>query len=191
MGKETRTCSIDGCSKPAKARGWCKKHWQRWSRKGDPLAVQYEVEIGLPKKERFERKVDKSSGCWVWLASLGSTGYGQFSVDNRPRKAHRVSYEMYRGPIPAGIFVCHSCDNRLCVNPDHLFLGTSKDNLQDMASKGRSCHGESRHNAKLTDEKVRFVRNSTQSNRALARLCGVSEAAIRNAKAKRTWRHVE
>ena len=83
----------------------------------------------VPVEERFWSKVEKTDTCWLWTASLQSTGYGQISVDRRPRLAHRVAYEMLVGPIPAGLELDHLCRNRACVNPDHLEPVTHKVNM--------------------------------------------------------------
>lgn len=94
-----------------------------------------------PTKERFETSFlgEPNSGCWLWMGGLRPPGYGQIMKTGFPTSAfaHRVSWELYRGPIPDGMIVCHKCDTRSCVNPDHLFLGTNLDNTRDCISKGR------------------------------------------------------
>lgn len=99
-------------------------------------------------KNRFEERYipEPMSGCWLWIGQYQSNGYGVISLEKNKRirkniMAHRASWKIHNGEIKDGLFVCHKCDNRLCVNPKHLFLGTPKDNTQDMIKKGRRIQG--------------------------------------------------
>jgi hypothetical protein len=118
--------------------------------------------------KRFHEKYQPIpfSGCWIWDGALFADGrYGQFHVKHKPYVknflAHRASWLIHRGPIPDGLCVCHRCDVTMCVNPDHLFLATIDGNNKDRAAKGRSFRprGEKKTTAKLTDERVAYLRS--------------------------------
>lgn len=87
---------------------------------------------------KFLSRIEKGEDCWMWTGTKAPTGYGCLTFSKKIRLAHRLSWELYHGQIPGGLFVLHKCDNRICVNPNHLFLGTQRDNMLDMIKKGRS-----------------------------------------------------
>lgn len=125
------------------------------------------------------------SGCWEWQRGKTHQGYGCISIGRqRQAYAHRVSYFVFNGPISEGLLVRHKCDNPSCVNPEHLEIGTQVDNMQDCKERGRMsmppvARGTENHKTKLTEEQVAYIVNSDKSNRELAEMFGVSQAAIR------------
>jgi hypothetical protein len=150
--------------------------------------------------EKFWPYVAKSDGCWLWTGHGGSHGYGRinhaFGRDTAIG-AHRYSWVLHKGPIPDGMLVCHHCDNRLCVNPDHLFLGTTFDNNRDMTEKGRRRSnppkGDASVVAKLSASDVREIRTRRgkgEAVMALAREFGVCESAIRQVVNRQRWGHL-
>ena len=148
--------------------------------------------------ERFWDKVDKTEGCWLWMASLCGHGYGAFVLRRgKHMQAHRFSWMIHNGPIPKGMCVCHHCDNPRCVNPEHLFIGTVKDNTQDMIKKGRKapCNGENNGRAKLTIDQVLYARDmyfiKRISHRAIAKMMGISQSAMYDAIKGRHWKNLE
>lgn len=128
------------------------------------------------------------TGCWIWTALLNEHGYGLLYVSgDRNRLAHRVSWEMHKGPIPDGHGVLHRCDTPACVNPDHLFTGTQKDNLSDCSNKNRNAFGARHKGAKLNDEQVIDIRTKRISQSQFAKLYGVSFQHISGIQRGKYW----
>lgn len=135
---------------------------------------------------------DPNSGCWLWLKSILPSGYGKIWHEGRLQPAHRVSYKLHIGEIPSGLLVMHTCDNRLCVNPRHLLLGTHRDNTHDMINKGRgNLKGELNSNNKLTRGFVLEIKDllkcSLFTQKEIAEFYGVSQGAISLIKINKTW----
>lgn len=162
-----------------------------------------QLDRGGALPEKFHNRVIKSpeSGCWIWDGNINTaSGYGRLFFEGRNLMAHRVSYELHHGPVPAGMHVCHKCDNPPCVNPDHLLPGTDADNVADKMSKGRwgggPLPGERNHNSKLTDAQVSEIKgllklpNFRGKCAQLGRAFGVDECAIHHIKSGRAWRHI-
>lgn len=139
----------------------------------------------------FWAKVQKTDDCWLWTASTDRNGYGQFGHHTRRRTATRVMWELNHGPTPDGLCVCHCCDNPLCVNPAHLFLGTPADNTADMDRKGRRIAKAG--NPLFPDWRVRLIRavpDSPHTIRAIAEFYGVSYPTIRAIRRREAYRSV-
>lgn len=159
--------------------------------------------IGGTYAKRFWEKVQRGAPdeCWRWTANLNNHGYGTIYRDGRPMFAHRLSYELASGaPIPPGKIICHRCDNPACVNPAHLFMGTMKDNSQDMVRKGRNGYkitirlGDDHHGAKLTSVQVAKIKArllQQETCTGLAREFGVSRRTVAKIKAGETWQAIE
>ena len=156
--------------------------------------------ITLSEKDiaRFWSKVEigNPDECWEWKGAASKDGYGQFSVGNfikrSSARSNRVSWTINFGEIPNGLFICHKCDNRSCVNPSHLFLGTPKDNMVDMARKGRTgvSLGEKHGISKLKEEQVLEIRKMLENRltqREISEKFGVSQSAIYKIGKGLTW----
>lgn len=195
----TAICSVPGCGKKFYGKGLCKicymREYKRARRKPGPRARLRDQ----TDEDFFMDRVlpEPNSGCWLWIGATTSWGYGQFKRQRAGSiislGAHRFSWELYRGKIPSGLFVLHRCDNRCCVNPDHLFLGTTQDNTKDCVKKGRMARGESVGTSKLTADKVLQIRARLRSGvrrEHVAREFGVRPSNVAWIAKRRTWKHI-
>lgn len=155
------------------------------SRKGDKHGTPNERFIG-------KYRVNQASGCWEWVASTVRRGYGVFRLSSdRHVSAHRASWEIFNGPIPAGLFVCHHCDNRKCVNPSHLYLGNHDENMRDARLRGRMARGSRNGNSALTEAQVLRIRGLAHlPRRDVAKMFGVGVGTIQRVVSKQVFAHV-
>lgn len=153
-----------------------------------------------PRQHLFDNiEVNAITGCWNWTGNLFQGGYGVYKckalTGRKQINASRASWMIHNGPIEAKQFVCHSCDNRRCCNPDHLFLGDAKKNMEDCVAKDRMNKGEDRPMSKLTEEKVIELRalfsKGALTYRAAAKKYGVATSCIVSAVKRKTWKHVK
>jgi len=172
----------------------CQPHFQTRSK-----------ERHMNTEERFWLCVDKTGDCWNWIGRKRDTSkyprllaYGVFRVKFKTYSAHRYSWQMHNGPVPKGVCVLHKCDNPGCVRPDHLFLGTQKQNVADMVAKDRTSRGERHPMSKLTDDLVRKIRatkvipfSRTEGTVAQAKKLGVGLRMFHLVRNGLRWKHVD
>lgn len=175
-------CLIPNCGKFRLSEKYCQTHHKRLKKFGSPYSNGKP-----PVEERFWSKVNKDTdnGCWEWTGLLNDNGYGRFSFEGKPQRAHRISWFLTYGSFPK-LHLLHSCDNPLCVNPKHLREGTDLDNMQDRSNRGRAAR-------KLNEEKVRKIRKLFSENKAssdIAKMFEVSPGVIKAIKAGKIWKHV-
>lgn len=149
------------------------------------------------KKLMFEKYImpEPNTGCWIWTGAVDNNNYGRFGVNG---KAHRISYELYNGKINDGLLVCHKCDVRQCVNPDHLFLGTQYDNMRDMIIKGRKNYNTGKlgslNNCSVLNEgqvvEIKELIKIGYKNKDIAVKYKVAPNTISNIKIGNTWKHI-
>lgn len=145
--------------------------------------------------KRFWKYVEKSNnGCWTWLRGKTKAGYGYLTINYKNHYAHRLSWRLTYGIIPKNAVIMHRCDNPACVNPEHLRLGTQKDNLQDMWNKQRGSMGNEHPFAKVTDEDVKKIRKlgkiKNLYRREIGEMFGISRQAVTDIIYNRTWKHI-
>jgi hypothetical protein len=192
---QPRPCSIDGCEKTARCQELCDMHYTRLRRHGEPTAIM-NADRELSDSERLERYgwTITELGCWEFNGPTRH-GYGQISVrGNRSAIASRVAYEAWIGPISEDLFVCHRCDNPICINPSHLFLGTHDENMDDCKSKMRHMHGERAWKAKVTADEAATIRDLYATGRytqaQIGRMYGLRQTGVSAIVRRVNWKHV-
>lgn len=182
MLKNIKVCTIDNCEQKHVANGLCRKHYMRMWNYG---------RLELLDREPIESKysINQKTGCWEWLLGKDKDGYGKICAGRKSLRAHRYLWELKNGPIPSGLLVCHKCDNPKCVNPDHMFLGTHKDNHDDRGRKNRQAKGEVSGSAKFTENIIQGILTASSYKEAKERF-GVSKTHYFRIKRKETWRHI-
>ncbi len=189
------SCCIKDCHKPLHAGGMCGMHYRRYVKYGDPTVVKQPQYHGLPLVERLMKRVEKTDYCWLWTGSKDQKGYGRLNVGGIPLLVHRVLYQQLMGvTLTRKQFVCHKCDNPICCNPAHLFVGNQQANMDDKMSKGRHRYGvskgESHGMAKITPDIVRAIRASSETGVVLALRFNLSKTHVSDIRNYKTWKHL-
>lgn len=195
----SNVCCIKGCDLRVLALGLCDKHWKRNRKYGSPAVTKIHSGTSrkMPHAERFWLRVKKTDNCWWWIGGKDLDGYGVFRgvvAGTTFNRAHRYSYALHTGDLLVGRQACHTCDNPSCVNPEHLFSGTAKDNMDDMIAKGRQRNapkGELNGHAVLTQAQARAILGDARPYTAIAADYGVTPMTVSDIKNKHSWKHLD
>lgn len=193
-----KICKIDGCDSPYHSMDLCKHHYLKNYRYGTPTPEG--IYRGMRQKsdtDRFHEKYipEVNTGCWLWCAGTFRDGYGKIRINGKFLKAHRYSYEIHYGEFDKTKNICHKCDVKPCVNPQHLFMGTPLDNTRDKIKKGRARYhrGEECHTARLAEYEVKEIRDyykSGISSKFLAQKYRITKGHVWGIVTRKRWKHV-
>lgn len=188
---QTKICNC--CSKPITtrmARGLCSACYQRARAQGNLSAHPSTGDLTLFEKLAYYSQPNTETGCLEWNGAK-SHGYGAVWNGGKLVGAHKASWELHhKKSVPDGLFVCHTCDNPACILPAHLFIGSAKENSQDMVKKGRNRRGEKSPSAKLTAMQVLAIRSDFRAHRTIAPEYGVTHRCIGEIKTRALWAHI-
>ena len=185
LAEKPTVCVVDGCENKPRSLGMCQMHYDRKLRHSDPLCSRsYFTEPHETVFMKYVEKPENESDCWNWKGAM-TNGYGKFRMGLKSVTASRAAWLLFMPPDPdfSKKLVCHSCDNPRCVNIAHLFLGTTQDNVDDKIIKKRFW-------SKLDEDKVRIIRNSTNTHVSLALRFGVAASTVASIRNSQKWKHV-
>lgn len=193
----SKYCDVADCALHRVVKAFCHKHYARFKQHGDANISLYNLGVGDTEEQRFWSRAGLTADidrCWNWQASLRSNGYGQVTIQGKYAYAHRAAWFYTHGIWPT-MLLLHSCDNRKCVNPNHLREGTQQDNINDAKDRGRLAQGEANGSSKLTTTNVMVIReqfaNGKSTPKELGSRFAVTSQSIRNIINRKTWKHVD
>jgi HNH endonuclease len=181
-------CNVPGCRGVRRAKGMCDRHYARVRRNGHARLTAGNGCRDVKERLGFRGK-RAPSGCLEWQGSTNKQGYAKTRINDVHYAVHRLAWELYNGPIPEGLCVCHRCDNPRCFEVAHLFLGTHKDNVADAIAKGRHMTVNGK-NGRLTKDQILGIYKSIGTGALAAKQFGVCEATVYNIRNGKTWAQV-
>ncbi len=191
-------CTVEECNRQRYRRQpYCSMHYQRVQTHGNPHKVsrQYRIGVGSTQAERFWSLIDIPDDpmrCWEWQSNLYATGYGLYNFQGKTQRAHRIMWYLIHNKWPEQ-FLLHSCDNKICVNPNHLREGTQKENITDAMQRNRLAKGEQHGQAKLTEKDVLEIRSEYQKGvrqKQLAKQYQINQSQVSAIVRRKRWSHI-
>ncbi|WP_367400661.1 HNH endonuclease signature motif containing protein [Arthrobacter sp. PsM3] len=182
-----KLCLVGGCQGAGYSKDFCGKHYARFLRHGDATVTLHRHVRGTPAERLSAWSAVAADGCIEFSGKLRPDGYANFKVAGKNQLAHRVAYQLSKGPIPEDLEIRHLCDNRCCINPQHLEPGTHQQNVDDCTSQLRHTWGEKVGNAKLTAGQVHKIRDSPGTTAEIASSFGVNPRTVNQIRARQRW----
>lgn len=188
-------CIIEQCTKKHFSNGYCQSHYTRQRKYGDPLIIKHNYGVGETFEERFWSRVNRTSDttqCWEWMAGRGSNGYGEIKFNGKPYGSHIIAWYLTNQIMPT-LQILHSCDNKVCCNPNHLREGTHQENMQDKVDRNRQQRGEKVNFAKLKEFQVIEILKLFKigrSNKEIAEIYNVTSEAINLIRLGKNWKYI-